>query len=328
MYCFPNPLKYGTLLFAVLIASVVAHGRSYRELGDVWWIRDYDIAIEYSEADKRPIFALFQEVPGCQGCVDFGQTVLSDPLMVEAIEGSFVPLAIFNNKKGRDAEILARFDEPAWNFPVVRYLDAAGNDLLPRKERLWSTGETAVRMVEALEAADRKIPNYLHALSWNVDHEDYRTAAFSMFCFWDGEAKLGSIDGVLTTEAGWIDGLEVVKVRFDTRVLPLEDLVVKAKSFGCADFVYAPSDVGLSQENRRTFQPANYKKAKDSDQKRHLQSKVKSLERLEPGQATKINALISQNQYDEAIDWLSPFQRIEPRFEQLTQLGRTKVESE
>ena len=45
---------------------------------------------------------LFQEVPGCSTCRNYGHNVLSHPLMVEAIESLFVPLAIFNNKEGKE----------------------------------------------------------------------------------------------------------------------------------------------------------------------------------------------------------------------------------
>ena len=74
------------------------------ELGKVHWYRNYDKAVEESKKTNKDILILFQEVPGCATCRNYGQNVLSHPLMVEAIETSFVPLAIFNNKGGQDAE--------------------------------------------------------------------------------------------------------------------------------------------------------------------------------------------------------------------------------
>ena len=93
------------------------------ELGEVNWLRDIDEAVKVAEQRQKPILILFQEVPGCSTCSRYGKHVLSHPLIVEAIEEAFVPLAIFNNRKGKDAATLAYFNEPSWNNPVVRIID-------------------------------------------------------------------------------------------------------------------------------------------------------------------------------------------------------------
>ena len=67
------------------------------ELGKVDWLRDMDLAQKQAKEDNKPIFLLFQEVPGCSTCQRYGKQVLSHPLIVEAIETCFVPLAIHNN---------------------------------------------------------------------------------------------------------------------------------------------------------------------------------------------------------------------------------------
>ena len=72
--------------------------------------------------------------------------MLSHPLLVEAIENEFVPVAVHNNKSGRDAEILKRYQVPAWNFPGVRFVDARGKDLIARRDRVWSMPGIAARM--------------------------------------------------------------------------------------------------------------------------------------------------------------------------------------
>ena len=73
--------------------------------------------------------------------------------MVNAIESAFVPLLVKNNADGSDAELLKRFKEPAWNYQVVRFLDAGGADIIPRKDRVWTTPALAARMVDAKAAA-------------------------------------------------------------------------------------------------------------------------------------------------------------------------------
>lgn len=102
------------------------------ELGDVQWLRSLEKAQEQSGQSGKPILILFQEVPGCATCRNYGNDVLTDPLVVEAIETCFVPLAIYNNRKGADAEALNFFGEPAWNNPVVRAVDQHLADLQPR----------------------------------------------------------------------------------------------------------------------------------------------------------------------------------------------------
>ena len=134
-------------------------------IGAVHWGRDLDHAYKLSGETGRPVFVLFQEVPGCGGCQDFGRTVLTNPLVVEAIEDEFLPVLVYNNRGGVDRDLLDRFGEPAWNFQVVRFLDAQGRDIIPRKDHVWSTDELAARMIEALGAASRPVPKYLQALA-------------------------------------------------------------------------------------------------------------------------------------------------------------------
>lgn len=85
--------------------------------------------------------------------------------MVAAIEGEFVPLLVINNKRGRDAEILKRFKEPAWNYQVVRFLDAEAKDIIPRKDRVFTAKALATRMVEALEKHGKKAPAELQDIA-------------------------------------------------------------------------------------------------------------------------------------------------------------------
>lgn len=107
--------------------------------------------------------------------------MLSHPLLVEAIETEFHPVVVHNNKKGRDAEILKRFGEPAWNNPVVRLLDAQGHDLIPRKGGVYSAPAMAGRMVRALQAAKRPVPAYLRLLSLDDKAVTLRKVSLAMY---------------------------------------------------------------------------------------------------------------------------------------------------
>ena len=217
-------------------ASWPAHAArpSEPELGVVRWGRDLDAALERSRASGRPVLSLFDEVPGCATCVGFGQQVLSHPLLAEAIETEFVPLFVANNRPGRDAELLARFGEPAWNNPVVRFLDGRGRDVLERRDGLYSPHEIAQRLVAALRAAGRPVPSYLALAEEETQQAHRKSATFAMGCFWEGEERLGAVPGVLAVSAVHLDPGEGVRVEFDESRLSLAELERLATAQHCS----------------------------------------------------------------------------------------------
>lgn len=263
------------------------------EVGTVKWLRELDDALADSERMAKPIFALFQEVPGCAGCQQFGADVLSNPLLVEAIEAEFVPLLIHNNTDGRDAEVLAAFGEPAWNFQVVRFLDEAGSDVIERRDRVWETGPLAARMIRALEASGRDVPTYLRLVE--QEHSDrLRTVVLAQSCFWVGEMEIGRIDGVVATEAGFVGGAEVTKALFDPNVTTLESVVDAARQRGVADRVLDDSDY-------------RYRTAPAADQKRQIRGRLR-FDGLSTAQFTKLNSFLPQS-LGAAVEYVSPSQR-------------------
>ena len=97
--------------------------------------------------------------------------------MVEAIEDCFIPLLVYNNKES-DAALLKSFDEPTWNNPVIRFLDKDGKDVIARKDRVWKTAPLANRMLQALRAAGRDLPEYLGLIGSGA--ASLKTASFAM----------------------------------------------------------------------------------------------------------------------------------------------------
>ncbi|MEM9078251.1 MAG: VPGUxxT family thioredoxin-like (seleno)protein, type 2 [Bacteroidota bacterium] len=202
------------------------------ELGKVHWYRNYDEAVQVAKQSNKDVLILFQEVPGCATCRNYGHNVLSHPLMVEAIETSFVPLAIFNNKGGHDAEILKQYNEPSWNNPVVRIVDAKGRNLVRRIGGDYSALTLLRRMKEALASRGEPVPGYMSLLEQELSADrtgSLREKHFQMFCFWTGEKQLGKVDGVLNTESGFMKHGEVVKVTYDSKVLSEAELESYAK---------------------------------------------------------------------------------------------------
>ncbi len=276
------------------------------EIGKVAWKRDFEAALGESKESGKPVFLLFQEVPGCAGCKQFGQDVLGDERLVTIIERDFVPVLVRNNVGGKEAEIRKRYKEPAWNFQVVRFLDAGGRDLVPRKDKVWTTRELAPRMKQALEKADRPVPADLEDL---IAARPGAEAVFAMHCFWTGEARLGALDGVTTTEAGFFDGREVVRVTYDESRISRGDLLAAASRAKCADRVYLhPRERTLTGDRFGIFDPAAYRRAPESDQKRQLRGTAAEDLDLGPEQATKVNAWIRTDPA-KARSFMDPAQR-------------------
>ncbi|WP_299441901.1 VPGUxxT family thioredoxin-like (seleno)protein, type 2 [uncultured Aquimarina sp.] len=200
------------------------------ELGKVQWLRDYDDAIALAKKENKDILILFQEVPGCSTCRNYGHNVLNHPLMVEAIENSFVPLAIFNNKGGKDAQILRKYNEPSWNNPVVRIVNSKGDDVVNRIGNDYSALRLCKSIQQALIEKEQIIPEYINLLEQELSVTNTHKTYYKMSCFWSGEKELGKLPAVLNTESGFINHSEVVEVTYDPKEMTKAALDAYAKS--------------------------------------------------------------------------------------------------
>jgi hypothetical protein len=288
------------------------------EVGHVNWSRDYQGALQASRRSGKPVFLFFQEVPGCLGCQDFGRQVLTHPLLVEAVEDEFIPVLVYNNRRtGMDAQLLKQYGEPSWNYQVIRFVDANERDLIPRRDRIWDLGSLAARMVESLQAADREVPLYLSSLAVEYDTNNLRTTVFGMYCFWTGEYELGSISGVVATEAGFYRGREVTQVTYHNEQLALADLIGEAADRECARTVYLDIAATAIQSRLKVekFDPSDYRPAPASDQKKQLQRWLTGHQDLNLTmlQLTKLNSFLPDDPVA-MLKWLSPRQltQLEP----------------
>ncbi|MBY0462993.1 MAG: thioredoxin family protein [Alphaproteobacteria bacterium] len=196
------------------------------ELGKVSWLRDYEEALGQSQLTNKPVLLFFQEIPGCATCVNYGRDVLSHPLMVEFIENEFIPLAIFNNRPGKDSAILALYNEPSWNNPVAHFVDGKGKDIIPKLANNYQPLSMYNKLVEALTKLGRPIPKYALLLGddLKMKYGNLKTTIYETPCFWSGETTLAMHPAVRYTEAGKIGIAEVVKVYFDNSQASLEQL--------------------------------------------------------------------------------------------------------
>lgn len=300
----------GGSLSAIAQTQTANQAESPVEVGTVNWSRDLDEAFTKSKKNGKPVFLLFQEVPGCAGCQKFGREVLSQPLLVEAIEDEFIPVVVYNNRPGgNDKQLLERFNETAWNYQVIRFLNAEGNDIVERKDGIWSVEGVAKRMIETLEKQKRDVPKYLSTAAVVADQSSHAQVAFAQHCFWTGEYNLGGIEGVITTEAGWLDGREVTLVRYDKNNLALASLARQASQVRCADKVYTAEGRSLAGLRGGTLDES-YRTASASDQKRQISRwpAISQVPGINAMQLTKINSLAPKNT-SLALQWLSPRQR-------------------
>ena len=305
-------MKYRILLFGLLfLYQTTSATPPPEELGKVNWLRDFEQGLERAGREDKLVFLLFQEVPGCSTCRNYGKEVLSHPLIVEAIETLFVPVAVYNNKGGQDAAVLKYYKEPAWNNPVVRIVGFDRFDAAPRVSGNYSPLGVVQAMLFALERKGSPIPSYLTLLNEELQAQQQgaETTTLSMYCFWTGEKQLGQLDGVISTQAGFMDGREVIQVTYNPDVIPFEKIVASGRQVSCADRVYAHNDsqqqsaaklLGKDKTARATtFRP-------DREPKYYLSKTHYRAVPMTALQAARANALIGQGKSPEGL--LSPRQ--------------------
>ncbi len=215
-----------TIVILLLSVTSVSAQLNPIELGKVHWLRSFDEAQAKSKSESKPMLILFQEIPGCQTCRSYGSEVLTHPLIVETIETYFIPLAIYNNKGGEDAAVLKRYNEPAWNNPVVRVVDQSGKDVVSRLNGNYSTAGLVSTLTQSIIKNKGSAPAYLQLLSdeLSAQQNGTATATYSMYCFWAGEVLFGKVNGVMKTSAGYEGGKESVIVEYDPHIISLSKL--------------------------------------------------------------------------------------------------------
>lgn len=258
------------------------------ELGLVRWRRGYDAALAVAKAEGKPLLVLFDEVPGCATVNAYGHEVLSDPILADAAETLFVPVAVYNNEGGADRAVLDRFGEPAWNNPVVRFVGGDGREVAPRLTHAEGAVGLARRMVAALRATGREVPGWLAVVA-DEGAETTAEATFATACFWEGEGALGALPGVTGSAAGFQGGREVVRLELDPAKTSREAVERAARGLG-----YAPAGDGR-------FAPSA------ADDKYHLRHSPLRFVPMTPLQRTRVNAALARAGDVDA--WLSPRQR-------------------
>jgi len=247
------------------------------------WGTDLDEALARAAGSGRSVLALYREPEG----------LTDQPLVAEAVEDLFVPLVIPAGEGG------------------CRVFDADEHDLVPPETAVETPGQLARFMVTALEVDGAEAPRWLRLVTDENNAGERRMLTLAMFCYWEGEAKLGDLDGVLATRSGMMGGDEVVEVVYDPARLDFDRLVDEAGEMDCARTVYAHTAADLSRARELVGDtaapsPDRAERIEDSEVKYALRRTPLARLPLTPMQATKINADIRLG--PDPRRWLSPRQ--------------------
>lgn len=77
-----------------------------------------------------------------------------------------------------------------------------------------------------------------------------KTATFSMYCYWTGEATLGRVEGVVASRIGHWGGREIVQVDYDSRRTDLGELARALKRQSSFYSAIVTSDAERSEAAR------------------------------------------------------------------------------
>lgn len=214
------------------------------EFGQVSWLFDYEDAVAIAQWKKLPLFVLLLEVPGSPTSVAFGQDVLSHPLVREAVESLFVPVAIFNELDAKAKRLRKSFGERAFGDAVVHIVDANRIPLAKHLTDDHSLAGLVKGITDALAAGGYDVPVYLQLLHEETAARSCETkrAVLQTHCFWEGESVLGRIPGVISTAPGFIESREVVEVEYDPSAVSLSSIYLAARSQNGANGVIARHD--------------------------------------------------------------------------------------
>ena len=239
---------------------------------------------------------------------------MTHPLVVEAIETYFVPLAIYNNKGGSDADILRKFDEPSWNNPVSRIINPnSEKDITNRLNGKYDMAHLVSFISNGILESGKLIPEYLDVLYQEVTSVDLRETHLSMYCFWSGEKYLGALDGVVATKSGYMNGTEVVKVKYDASKVSEEILISYASKKQCADAVYTNDKrEEKAAQKYKIMTRAEGKFRADGEPKYYIYNTDYKYIPMTSLQALKVNTAISKQ--------ISPDEFLSPRQLELLEL--------
>ncbi len=292
-----SKMKVGLALVAFFVLGVVLSGLdrsdvrtstpiSSSEFG-VSWLQDLEQAKQVSEKTGKPMFVHFV---ANETDKHLGEQLRTSPLLVECIEQCFVPVSL----EISDSALAKKLDLQNAKSPIVRFLKTDESIIGEKNAELATNAALLDRLTDVLTVVGVAVPKFV-AFAKPPSSGSTETAEFAMHCYWEGEAKLGSVAGVYSTRSGWRDGLEVVQLSYSPQVVDYQTLLKMAQSFDCASKVFAHTDKQFEVAQKLVGHKAAkaigpMRDAKSSDQKYYLAHTNWKHLPLTELQATKLNA--------------------------------------
>lgn len=236
-----------------------------------------------------------------------GRAVFEHPLIVECLESLFVTIHEQDNELYND-------------FPVVEFVDEGNYDLVEPIPYTQLNFYTMVHaMQEALLSSGHSIPKYLDLLS-NVGAPSRSLLVGSQdICAL--EVELSSLHGMLSTRIGRHDAHHLVlQVQYDPKQLKFCEILRKAMPFQSLCLYGLTNDERMAArvEASRFHKEIDFRDASppiedkivvsNGYSKLALRQTPMRFVPLTQLQATLVNRLIHNNQFNEAMRWLSPKQ--------------------
>jgi len=248
------------------------------------------------------------------------QNVFSHPLLVEAIESSFVSVV-----QGLEISSYTYTDREF----RVRVLDKSGCEIIGLGGNQICLASLTAMLVSGLTTVQIEVPKYLSLLEAEEngkvrqlsDGTLQRTDRQTIFGMSDskiGEIEFADLEGIIATKAGYVSKQKVVKVIYDSIKLSFCNLVRFALQRQISDIIYYHSN-----EQRIAARVEVERVKGDNDLIRHLgtiqvdinpkHSLGQTMLRYVPLtdlQALKANNLASRGVFNEATHLLSPRQGV------------------
>lgn len=231
--------------------------------------------------------------------------VFRHPLLADAAETLFVPTVADLN----DPDLV---NHEHIKGPLLCFISPVTGEMKAMLTVTSLTEESVAHaMVVTLEAAGLPVPVYLSFVyeGKRMKGKKLERATFGMHCFWEGEAALGTIPGVVSTKPGFVDKAEVVDVMFDPNQVDFAKLVSRAMEKKVADRVYTHSKnqqeiAGKILEDRAQQMAGPFRP--DKQPKYYLSKSAYAHVPMTNAQAARVNASLGQDR-DPTI-YLSPRQ--------------------
>lgn len=291
--------------------------------------KSFPHALEESRYTDKPVLLLFQATQGAPDAVAMGESVLSHPLLIEAIESLFIP--VFVDVAGvspDDVQLLARYHENCHRGTVIRIVNSKGHDLAVKLEgSRCSVGNIAKAMREALDRKTLQVPKYLklleeeHLALVDVPSKTVRTTARVVVVTTKAtkKAEIGfaELSGVIAVECGKISGTRAVKVTYNPDVIDCKAVFLHAIFHVFVESVYwtdMDQMVSLQSQVLKVDNPPSLEQlgstpfSRGKDPKHFLRTTLLRYVPLTALQALQANLAISKNQHELLDDLLSPRQ--------------------